>query len=268
MYMIWIWSPEKQLTSKQVKGKNIHYDSQNLEIKSSKRHIRNIIIGTNRRKKSRTLLNGHNPNRDRTPHHWGALPHHPAYGSRTKAVRLVWIESVVGYPTDFIGFWAKSCYGNFGHCRIIPVKAIYLLTTTIYRGQSAPAPFRPSPGWDLSTFVKLVSTGYYAVCWLLPCGQGWLPGLQPFLPAHGRPPGVNTCLSVRECRIYGHTLQWIEDFILLCRLVPVCAPHIRFLCVIPYLRGTLPWRGGFLPKHRHRYPVALPLHPSPPSGWI
>ncbi len=25
-------------------------------------------------------------------------------------------------------------------------------------------------------------------------------------PAHGRSPGVNTCLSVPECRIYGHTL--------------------------------------------------------------
>lgn len=84
----------------------------------------------------------------------------------------------------------------------------------------------------------------------------------------GRPPGVNTCPSVRQCRVYGHTLRWIEDFVLMCRLVPVCAPHTRFLYVIPYLRGTLPQQGGFLPMHRHRYPVAIPLHPSPPSGWV
>ena len=29
--------------------------------------------------------------------------------------------------------------------------------------------------------------------------------------AHERPPGVNTCLSVRECRVYGHTLRWIKE---------------------------------------------------------
>ena len=88
------------------------------------------------------------------------------------------------------------------------------------------------------------------------------------LKAHGRSPGVNTCLSVRECRVYGHTLRWIEDFVLLCRLVPVWTPYTRFLCVTPYLCGTLPRQSGFLPEHRHRYPVAIPLYPSPPSGWV
>jgi len=78
----------------------------------------------------------------------------------------------------------------------------------------------------------------------------------------------NTCLSVRKCRVYGHALRWIEDFILLCRLVPACAPYTRFLCVIPYFRGTLPRPDGLLPKYRHRHPVAIPLHPSPPSGWV
>ncbi len=86
--------------------------------------------------------------------------------------------------------------------------------------------------------------------------------------AHERSPGVNTCLSVRERRVYGHTLRWIEDFVLLCRLVPVWTPYTRFLYVTPYLRGTLPWQGGFLPKYRHRYPVAIPLYPSPPPGWV
>jgi hypothetical protein len=32
--------------------------------------------------------------------------------------------------------------------------------------------------------------------------------------------------------------------------------------------GTLPQQGGFLPEHRRRYPVAIPLYPSPPSGWV
>ena len=27
-------------------------------------------------------------------------------------------------------------------------------------------------------------------------------------------------------------------------------------------------QGGFLPEHRRRYPVAIPLYPSPPSGWV
>jgi hypothetical protein len=87
-----------------------------------------------------------------------------------------------------------------------------------------------------------------------------LPRTQGFKGSYERPPGVNTCLSVRECRVYGHTLQWIEYFILLCRLVPMCAPNTQFLYVTPYLCGTLPQQGGFLPKHRYRYPVAIPYH--------
>ncbi|MEA3415396.1 MAG: hypothetical protein U9R02_04440 [Thermodesulfobacteriota bacterium] len=42
-------------------------------------------------------------------------------------------------------------------------------------------------------------------------------------------------------------------------------PHRQ---IIPRLRDALPQQGGFLPKHRRRCPVARPLHPSPPSGWI
>ena len=42
----------------------------------------------------------------------------------------------------------------------------------------------------------------------------------------------------------------------------------RFLYVAPCVRGTLPQQGGFLPEHRRRYPVAIPLYPSPPSGWV
>ena len=86
--------------------------------------------------------------------------------------------------------------------------------------------------------------------------------------AHRRPPGVSTCLSVRGRRVYGHTLKWIEDFVLLCRLIPAWTPYTRFLCVTPYLCGTLPRQSGFLPKPRHRNPVAIPLYPSPPSGWV
>lgn len=41
----------------------------------------------------------------------------------------------------------------------------------------------------------------------------------------------------------------------------------RFLFVAPCVCGT-PDRGGFLPGCRHRHPVALPLYPSPPSGWV
>ena len=42
----------------------------------------------------------------------------------------------------------------------------------------------------------------------------------------------------------------------------------RFLFITPCVCATLPQQGGFLPKHRRRYPVAIPLYPSPPSGWV
>jgi len=64
-----------------------------------------------------------------------------------------------------------------------------------------------------------------------------------------------------------HTLKWIEDLILLCRLVPLCRPHTRFLSVTPYRCGNLPQQGGFLPERCCQHPVAIPLRPSPPSGW-
>ena len=49
---------------------------------------------------------------------------------------------------------------------------------------------------------------------------------------------------------------------------PTHARLTRFLFVTPYFRGTLPQQGYCLPKYRHRYPVVIPLHPSPPSGWV
>ena len=42
----------------------------------------------------------------------------------------------------------------------------------------------------------------------------------------------------------------------------------RFLFIAPCVCGTLPQQGGFLPEHRRRYPVAITLYPSPPSGWV
>lgn len=67
-------------------------------------------------------------------------------------------------------------------------------------------------------------------------------------------------LGYLHCRKPCHTLQWIEDFVLLCRLVvPVCAPHTRFLSVTLHLRGTLPQQGSFLPKHRRRRHTATSI---------
>ena len=56
-------------------------------------------------------------------------------------------------------------------------------------------------------------------------------------------------------------LRWIEDFALWCRLVPVCAPHTRFLFVIPYLRGTLPRKAASFRGIVTDTPVAIPLRP-------
>ena len=42
----------------------------------------------------------------------------------------------------------------------------------------------------------------------------------------------------------------------------------RFLFIAPCVCGTLPQQGGFLPEHRRRCPVAIPLYPSPPFGWV
>ncbi len=86
--------------------------------------------------------------------------------------------------------------------------------------------------------------------------------------AHGRPPGVNTYLSARGRRVYPLRQQWIEDFVLCCRLVPTTASLTRFLFVIPCICGILPQQDDLLQKCRHRHPLVLPLHPSPPSGWI
>jgi hypothetical protein len=161
----------------------------------------------------------------------------------------------------------------------MPVRTCSLIATTIYPSHSAryrsglhrgeasgyTSPIFGRPGSFPPTTMPSAP--------LLSCVRGRLLFPQPIRLArdapgrHERFPGVNTCLSVHECRVYGHTLRWIEDFALRCRLVPVCAPHTRFLFVIPYLRGTLPRQGSFFPKHRHQYSVGIPLRPSPPSGW-
>ena len=100
--------------------------------------------------------------------------------------------------------------------------------------------------------------------------------------AHGRSPGaqystplwgVNTCLSVRECRVYGHTLRWIEDFALMCRLVPMCNASypipVRHPVPLRYLavaRRLPPEASSPIPRRSLRLPT-IPLRPSPPSGW-
>ncbi len=86
--------------------------------------------------------------------------------------------------------------------------------------------------------------------------------------AHGRPPGVSTYLSARGRRVYPLRQRWIEDFALCCRLVPTTASLTRFPFVIPCICGILPQQDDLLQKHRHRHLLVLPLHPSPPSGWI
>jgi len=52
-----------------------------------------------------------------------------------------------------------------------------------------------------------------------------------------------------------------------CRLVPPGPPDSVSVRCPMRLRYPTMW-GGFLPECRHRHPVALPLHPSPPSGWV
>ena len=52
-----------------------------------------------------------------------------------------------------------------------------------------------------------------------------------------------------------------------CRLVPPGPPNSVPVRCPMRLRHPILW-GGFLPECRHRHPVALPLHPSPPSGWV
>jgi len=60
-----------------------------------------------------------------------------------------------------------------------------LLVIIIYPSHSDRAPFRPWPGWGTcsdwpaGSSRHLVCPGYYAVCWLLPCGQSRLPCPQP-----------------------------------------------------------------------------------------
>jgi len=57
------------------------------------------------------------------------------------------------------------------------------------------------------------------------------PNPQPISPArggpghHGRSPGVNTCLSAHERRVYLPGLRWIEDLTLCCGLVPPGPPN-------------------------------------------
>ncbi len=49
--------------------------------------------------------------------------------------------------------------------------------------------------------------------------------LQWLSPRRSGPPGVNTYLSAHERRVYLPGLQWIEDFILCCGLVPPDQPN-------------------------------------------
>jgi hypothetical protein len=135
----------------------------------------------------------------------------------------------VSNPSDFAGFSEFIRYCHFSFCCNMPIRMhLYLpqpFTRTIQSG-------RRSGLHRGETFPLLRARFHWLLCPLLTSSmrseqvallsaifcRTRHPG------AHGRPPGVNTCLSVRECRVYGHTLQWIEDFILLCRLVPVCTP--------------------------------------------
>ena len=78
--------------------------------------------------------------------------------------------------------------------------------------------------------------------------------------AHERPPGVNTCLSVRGHRVYGQSLIVDRGLRLVLQARPTHTRLTRFMCVTPYFRGILPQQDDCLPKHRHRYPVVIPLH--------
>jgi hypothetical protein len=80
-------------------------------------------------------------------------------------------------------------------------------------------------------------------------------------------PGVSTYLCPHERRVYLPGLRRIEDFALCCRLVPPGLTRFLFIaprtCGIPLKLGTASFRGPVAGN-----PVALPLDPSPPSGWM
>jgi hypothetical protein len=83
-----------------------------------------------------------------------------------------------------------------------------------------------------------------------------------------RSPGVNTYLSTRERRVYAFGLRWIEDFALCCRLVPPKPPQLGSCSSPRVFAVPCRSRAASFPGTIAGYPVAIPLYPSPPSGWV
>jgi len=123
--------------------------------------------------------------------------------------------------------WGTQRYQHFSNCCIIPVRIRSLTAMTIYpnhsvgdrsglrRGESSP---HQRGSFLLRLPCPLLTFSMWSEQIALP--SAFFSRMRHPV-AHGRPPGVNTCLSVCGCLVYGQSLKWIEDFTLCCRLVPL-----------------------------------------------
>jgi len=180
------------------------------------------------------------------------------------AVRLVTTDP--DKTIGLLGPWRTKRYRHFSICCTVPVRICSLTATTIYPDHSAgdrsglhQGESSPRCG---ARFLRLL-------CLLLTSATRWSPlTVRSVLWTRSRSPGVNTYLSAHERRVYAFGLRWIEDFALCCRLVPPKPPKLGS-CTSPRA-FAVPCRGraASSPGTIAGYPVAIPLYPSPPSGWV